>query len=438
MSQESEQTKQTVPGRRSRRPLAVRLLIGLVKVTVPIVVVASGVWGAKWLMETGPKARQRNVEKHARFVQVTKVHPSQETARIHAMGTVMPTKQIMLQPRVSGEVVKISPSFVPGGTFRQGEFMLQIDPADYELAVKRAESQVTEAEYEYKIEQGRQDIAQREWELLGAEKDASDLDRALALRKPHLERTEAMVSNAEAALAEARLELERTTLKAPFDCMVISEDIDLGAQVTPQTQLATLVGTDEYWVRASIPVSQVSWIDFPQASDAEGSPATVHQQLDAADAQEWAGHVDRLMGELEPQGRMARVLISIENPLASAEGEGVPLILGSYVNVTIEGRPIENVFKLSRTTLREGNRVWVMQGKKLDIREADIVWQNRDYVMVRGGLSAGEKLVVSDIPAPVQGMALVTSDPSSPEGPIEEGVAMSAPNRKEGDRETTR
>ena len=74
---------------------------------------------------------------------------------------------------------------------------------------------------------------------------------------------EADVTAARAALEKSRLDLSRTTLTAPFDCVVTSENVDLGALVTPQTQLATLVGTDEYWVRVTIPVSQLRWIHIP-------------------------------------------------------------------------------------------------------------------------------------------------------------------------------
>jgi RND family efflux transporter MFP subunit len=410
-----------------------RFLVGVVKIVLPLVVVVAGVMGAVKLYETGPSAQRRDPQRHDRLVHVQEVSLTSEQAMIHAMGTVMPSQQVDLQPRVSGEIVKISPSLVPGGRFEKDEFMVQIDPVDYELAVQRARSRIAEAQYELKLERGHQEIAQREWELLDAEADATEQDRELALRKPHLERAEAALKAAQAELREAELDLERTTIRAPFGCIVMDEEIDLGAQVTVQTQLATLVGTDAYWVRASVPVDELSWIHFPDAEGNGGSPVMIRQQLDDVNSQEWQGRVLRIMGDLEPQGRMARVLISVKDPLSPSDSQDnqMPLIVGAYVNVVIEGRQIENVYAIPRTVLRDGRTVWVMDDRRrLDIRDVVIVWQNRSTVLVRSGLTAGDRLVISDIPAPVQGMGLALGNDQEMEATRDDRVVLR--NGKEG------
>ena len=122
------------------------------------------------------------------------------------------------------------------------------------------------------------------------------------------------VAAAEAALERAKLDLSRTALYAPFDCVVVEKNVDKGSLVTVQTRLGTLVGTDEYWVRASIPVEQLRWFTIPSGVDAVGSTARITQRLGANETSEWTGRVVRLLGDLEPQGRMARVLLSVSNP----------------------------------------------------------------------------------------------------------------------------
>ncbi|HUW83493.1 MAG TPA: efflux RND transporter periplasmic adaptor subunit [Phycisphaerae bacterium] len=425
--EESQRRERQAPGESTSGSWR-RVLRAVAMYLLPVVVIVGGGLGAVRLYQTGPKARQRPPQARDTLVQVATVSRTNANATVHVMGTVVAAQEVVLQPRVSGEIIKLSPEFVPGGRFEAGEFVLQIDSKDYELTVEKTRSQVAQAQYEVKMEQGAQEIAQREWELLGVEETATEQDRELALRKPHLIKAKAALEAANAAVREAKLALERTTIVAPFNAIVTTESVDVGAQVTQQTQLGTLVGTDEYWVRAAVPVDQLGWIQFPDAGGEAGSTATIRQQLATDLHNEWTGRVARLMGDLEPEGRMARVLIAVQDPLrlaASGDG-GLPLLIGSYVSVVIEGRQVEDVIALPRTALRDGDSVWIMNDQnKLEIHSADIVWRSRDTVWVRDGIEPGQRLVVSDLPAPVEGMGLTLGTDSTEDTP-ENGLAYQA------------
>lgn len=392
-----------------RRSIPLRILRGLAMYVLPLLVLGAAIAGAMRLIATAPVAERRTPQRQATPVQAEVFHRSSVNASVQAMGTVMASQSVVLQPRISGEVVKLSPKLVPGGRFEAGEFILQLDPVDYELAVSRARGQLAEAEYEIKLEQGRQVIAKREWDLLGMNEQASDLDRELALRRPHVLKMDAMLVAAKSAVRSAELNLERTTIKAPFNCMVTSESVDLGAQVSLQSQLATLVGTDEYWVQAAIPVDQLQWISFPDIDSNTGSQAVIHQKLGTGVQGEWAGQVVRLLGNLDPRGRMARVLIAVPDPLYARASQGgrLPMLLDAYVNVDIAGKPVQDVIALPRIALREGHQAWVMNdADALEIRELDIAWSGPETVLVRDGVADGERVVVSDLSAPVEGMKL--------------------------------
>jgi RND family efflux transporter MFP subunit len=403
-----------------------RILLPVLRVVIlyvlPLAVVGGGLLGAKHLIDTAPQAERRVPVRQAVPVAVMTLQRSDASATLRVMGTVMPAQRVVLQPRVSGEVLQVSPKLQPGGRFEAGEFILQIDPVDYELAVQRTQSQIAQAEYEEKIEAGHQQIAEREWELLGMHDEASELERELALRRPHLLKIRAAVEAARASLRSAELDLERTTIRAPFNCMVIAEHVDLGAQVSSQTQLATLVGTDEYWIQAAVPIDQLQWLEFPDETGQGGSEAVIRQEHGTGVQGTWTGRVVQLVGELDPRGRMARVLISVTDPLCidRQNGTGLPLLIDAYVNLTIEGKPAQDVITLPRTALREGRQAWVMNSRdELEIRDLEIVWGNQDTVLVRRGIEDGERLVVTDIPAPVVGTALrlLDDEPDAPREP---------------------
>jgi RND family efflux transporter MFP subunit len=386
-----------------------KLVRVLLMYLLPLVVLTIAGFGAVRLVKTGPKAQQRPPEQSSILVQVQTVGHTDASVMVHAMGTVIAAQEVILQPRVSGEIVKISPAFIPGEHFKAKEVILQIDPEDYELALEQSRSQVAQSRYAVKLELGYQDIAQHEWELLGV-KDASESERELALRKPHLEKANASLSAAQAAEQKAKLDLERTRIVAPFNGIITMKNVDVGAQVTPQTELARMVGTDEYWIQVSIPVDQLKWITFPKAGNERGSVVRIYLRNGVEGVNHWTGYVLRLLGDLEPQGRMARILVTVHDPLGLDVPEGKkrsPLLIGSFVNVVIEGVKVRNIIAMPRAVLRDGSNIWIMnKSDELEIRKVEIVWGGPNRVFIRDGIQDGERIVVSDLATPVSGTRL--------------------------------
>jgi hypothetical protein len=116
-----------------------------------------------------------------------------------------------------------------------------------------------------------------------------------------------------------------------------------------------------------------------------------------------------LLGELETQGRLARLLVTVDDPFClKPQNLNLPQILmGSYISAEIEGRTLTDVFPIKRSHLRDNDTVWIMaDGGQLEIRQVHIVFRGSDHVYVTEGLTEDEKLVVTDIAAPVAGMPL--------------------------------
>ncbi len=405
------------PTSRTRRWLGstIRLLLGLT-----VLIVGAGI--SIYWMTHRPTAQRRPPQPEATLVDVSRVQTRDEQVVVRAMGPVVPVASIQLASRVSGQIVEVSPHFMPGGHFNEGEKILQVEQKDYSLAVEQRKSELVKAQRDLKLEMGQQSVAQREYELL--EQEVQEEDKELLLRQPQLEMAKAAVSAAEAALEKAQLDLQRTVIVSPFNAMVQSKNVDLGSQVSTGTMLASLVGTDEYWVEVSVPVDELKWISIPGYNGKNGSTVRVYYQSAWGKDAFRVGVVKRLMTDLEPQGRMARLLITVKDPLqlqANPEKRH-PLILGSYVRVDIDGVEVPDIAKIPRTAVREANEVWVVSpDKKLDIRTVSIVWSGNDHVYISDGLDDGDLLIMSSLGAPVQGMPLRTTDtsPSPPERPRE-------------------
>lgn len=396
------------------------------KYVISFLIFILAVVAAFGLYKTSPKTKKAIPKRPVPLVQTTETHPGTEKVFVEAFGTVIPAKRITLQSEVEGRIIDQNPELVPGGLIDQGDMVIQVDPADYELLVNEYRTELEEAMVELDLEQGRQVIARREWKLLEKEIETSDAGKSLALREPHLRLVKAKVEKAKSRLAAAELSLKRTTIKAPFNALVLEEFIDTGQLVGKQTPLATLAGTDQFWVQVSVPVSVLEKITLPGGSGQWGASAEVILESSAGAALVHHGHVLRVMGDLDPEGRMARLLIVIDDPMnlhtsgqaqkdnkiqkkagidpKRLNGKG-SILLGSYVKVKIDAGFFDNVYIIPRQALREGDVIWVKDNEdKLQIRNVQVVWRRKEEVLVSTNLKPGDQLILSRLQAPLPGI----------------------------------
>ncbi len=393
----------------------------LLRLFLPVIVVVISVAVAVWMMQSGPKAKPRAKTRNAVLVDVRPIELGSHTTTVSVMGTVKPQREVALKPRVSGEIIKVGATLIPGGRFNKGEELLAIDPSDYQLMVRQLASEVARVESDMQLELGRQRVAQKEYELLG--ESVSEAEKTLMLREPQLENSRALLEGARARLEQAQLDLKRTSVRAPFNAVVMSREVNLGTRVSPSTTLATLVGSDSYWVEAPIPASQLQWISIGQEDNASGSPVRIYDSVAWGPNRSRSGQLVGLTAMVEENGRMAKLLAEIPDPLSlqKTSSEQPTLLLGSYVRVEIAGKLLPKAAAIERNLIHNGEQLWIMDDEgRLDIRTVEIAFRGQNQVLVTGGVSHGEKLITTNLPSPVQGMTLrlkeaETSSPAAEE-----------------------
>ena len=328
------------------------------RIIISLLILLAGVALFRYLIATKPRIDRRPMDKQPPLVRVMPLETGTYTTKITAMGSVIPAREIVLKSPVGGEILSVNENFTPGGLLKQGKQALQIDPRDYELALEQKQRALSDAEYAYKLEQGRQDVARREWELLYGKTGPEDAESTLALRKPHLAKVKVDLRASEAELEQARLNLARTGIDVPFNALVLNRYVDRGSYVAPQEKLADLVGTDEYWVQVSVPLDRLDRLQVPENGDRQGSAARIFYQGNRIRE----GRVLRLLGDLSKQGRMARLLIAVKDPLGLS-GDKPPLLIGEYVRVVIEGEELRQVYAVPREYLHNDREIWSSIGK---------------------------------------------------------------------------
>lgn len=380
----------------------------VLQVVLPLVILAVAVLGAQALIATRPEVAKAPREVPATLVDVYTVGDERAQVTVEGFGTVRPAREVDLSPQVSGMVVEQNPRLVAGGYLEAGEMLLRIDPRDYELAVRGEEGALETARFNLEVERGRAVVAEREWGLLEDSVPTTELGKRLALREPHIEEREAALEAARSRLEQARINLERTVLRTPFNAMVVSETIDVGQYLSPSTRVANLVGTDTFHVYATVPYDQLSWVRLPDGDGDGGARARVVLEKRMAEAIRREGRVVGLLPDVDPNGRLARLLIEVRDPLGRGEAAGSPpLLLGSYVRVEIEGPDLEHVCTVPREAMRENSRVWIAaEDDTLEFRDVEVLLRRDAEVLLHSGVMPGERVITSPITTPLPGMRL--------------------------------
>jgi RND family efflux transporter MFP subunit len=383
----------------------------MITLLVALIIIGLAVGISVYWVSNPPKAEKTHKEIPAPSVSVMSVKVIDHPTTIYAMGDVIPSQSLNLTSRISGMVTELGENFIEGGRLRKGEKIVQLDPTDFRLVIEQRKSDLAQAVFQYKIEQGQQAIAKQEFELLGSQ--LSQQERELVLRKPHLNAAKSHVSAAKARLRQAELDLERTLTVSPFNAIILNRNANIGSWISTfstGTPLATLVGIDSFWIDTSLPMDKLKWLSIPGLSSE--MPSSVNVSYDSA----WGegvfrtGVVKRLKAEVEPLGRMAKLIIEVNDPLSLLieNKEAPPMVLGTFVRVAIEGKVLRDVIALPEGVLHDGRSLWLVgKDDALMIQEVKPVWAEQGRVYLpKQAIAEGLQIITSNLSTPVVGMKL--------------------------------
>ncbi|MBO0330280.1 efflux RND transporter periplasmic adaptor subunit [[Muricauda] lutisoli] len=381
-----------------------------------LAILVGGILVTALIFSTEPEAQSEGATiETAILVDVVDAKKGTYAPTIVATGTVQPVEDVILSPLVSGQIIRRDPAFTPGGFVTKGEVLLQIDPSDYRNTLELRKSELLQSETALATEMGRQQIAEQDLQLINndslfGDNPLSDNETQLVLRQPQLNAVKATIEAARASMNQAQLNLERTTIRAPFDAHILSQNVTVGSQVAQGDNLGRIVGTDSYWVTATVPVSRLQWLKFPESNDEKGSIVHIENSSAWPAGTQREGYLDRQIGALDNQTRLARVLVRVEDPLATSEElESAPkLMIGTFVEVNIQADSIPDVVRLDRDLVRTDQTAWVMKNNLLEIRELDIVLTDNQYAYVQSGLEDGDQVVTTNLSTVTNGIELRT------------------------------
>lgn len=397
-----------------------------VAAAVVLIIVSAGlVYGLHALK---PKIKKRSPGHSVPIVEAVKISPGSEEIYIEVSGEVIPAREAFIYTEVEGKIASLNKEMIPGGIVDRGDMLVRIAPKEYRLQVEERKAAVAAAKSKMEIEKGQQIIARQEWVIFEKENHAIEADKRLVLREPQLRSAESELEAARSRLALAELALEKTNIRAPFNAMVMEENAEAGQFVGRQTKVALLAGTDNFWVQASLPPEYLDRITFP-GRGRKGSRVKVITGAGNRRETMRIGAVHKLLGDLDPKGRMARILIQIDDPLNLSGKKGMgKVLLGSFVKLEIAAGTLDNVYAVPRKVVADGDRLLILKKDgTLDICKADVKWRRENELLLTAPINEGERLIVSRLQNPLPGMKLRTTD----EKPENKGAPKSDEEKKE-------
>ncbi len=374
------------------------------KVTRPILVVIIGFVAAGGMIAARPRVETEAVEHAPPLVRIHIAERKDVQLTIDAQGSVVPRTESDLIAEVSGRIIWVSPSLASGGFLEPDDTLVRIDPSDYEVAVIRAQSALTKAESE--LELARAHLGRsNELTQHGVESSAS-AEQAISKERV----ADAMLRDAQAILDQARRDLERTHVRAPFAGRVRSKHVDVGQFVGRGAPVARIYAVDYAEVRLPIPDSDAAYVDLPIAyrdgEDTNDGPEVRLRAVFAGRNYTWHGRIVRTEGELDPRTRMIHAVVRVEDPYGRGDDpDRPPLSVGLFVQAEILGKIAKDVMVIPRSAQRGEGQVAVIDHEgRIRLREVDVLKRNRNTIVVRSGLSPGDQVCTSPLSITVEGM----------------------------------
>lgn len=331
------------------------------------------------------------------LVDVAVAVPQTVNVELHSRGTVMPATQTQLISEVAGTVVGVSEKFHTGGLFEAGEIILQLDDRNYQSQLKRQQAAVASARSQLALEKGAAEVAYQDWKRYKSDVARSDEAEQLALRKPQLQEAQARLDAALADLEQAKIDLSRTIIRAPYRGLIADKQVAVGQYVAPGTPLLSISDVSKAEVRLPIPDDQLPYLDLQQ-----DVAVTLRHKQDRVE-QHWAAVIRRNEGVLDAKRRVLFLVAEVEDPYGLNHPHP-PLRFGYFVSASIEGRAVDQVVMVPRNLIRTGNKLWISdKDGRLRNQRVELLRSSGEFALVSGGLEAGDQIVLSTVPSAVAG-----------------------------------
>ena len=343
-----------------------------------------------------PPPEKKEPDSIASLVQVLPLQRETVRFSVDSQGTVRPRTETILSAEVAGAIVSISPKFIAGGMFEANEELLRIDPTNYEVAVEQADAVLEQRQIEYD----------------GAAKLRNEGYRA----ESEYAAAKAALASAKAEVVRAQRNLDRTRIRLPYAGLVRAKEADLGQYVNIGSRLGVTFSTELAEIRLPLTDRDLAFLDLPDpaagaADTAAVGPSVVLSARQRGEMVNWTGSIVRTEGVVDETTRVTFAVAAIDDPYLRqrAATDTQPLPMGTFVTAAIDGIEVADVIRIPRAALRgNGQLIVVNDENRIEIRDVDVLRTDAEFAYVRDGVSEGERISLTVIENPINGLLVRT------------------------------
>ncbi len=383
----------------------VTTLRGHARIALSALIVGAGISIAALILITKPEAKTEAPEKPKPSVTVTEVNRGAVPIKVPSQGIVTAHTRTLPAAEVAGVVVETDPRFDVGGEFQKDEIILRLDDSDYAAALANAEASEAQARLTLATEEGLAKQAVRDWKKLAGDEPPT----SLAVRIPQLKSAQAALDAAVAAVAKAKRDVDRCSIKAPFHSRIVAKNIDLGSFANIGTPLLELEAIGNYEVRLPVPLEDFAFIDIPDEGDEDTMPKVTFNSTIAGEPKTWEGHVLRDEGGVDRSSRSVYLVARI----GGEDDSDRFLKPGLFVRAQIDGVTLDDVIEIPRLALRDNDQVLVINDDRVHIRDVTVRRTGKETVVISEGLDNGDKICLTPLSAVVEDMPVKIEEPKA-------------------------
>jgi len=411
-----------------------------------------------WMM-ISEEIPQTPIDASVPTVEVVPIHRYEAGIDFTVDGEVIPFRRIDLIAEVQGRVVYKSERCRLGQYVEQDELLVRIDPVDYQLAVDQAETAVSQAkvnidenevqktnvEKELILARERLELSHRDLErfrqliarnsgtqadldaaqsgTLAAQEVVQRLENQLRVLATQTERLDVLHRREELALETAKLNLDRTEVRAPIAGVITADSFEVNSFIQKGAYVAKILDPSQLEIQCSLLMRQIQWV-WQQSDEGTGyvfapTPVTIIYETDG-ERWAWEGMLKTLDGGImNPITRMVPCRVRVDNPQAGrwvqglvAGASGQPMLFaGMYVKVVVHSKPDIPLFRIPERALLPGNRIWTVTDGKLQQHSIRIATTTSEGVLFYADtalIRPNALVVVSPLASPVEGSPVKT------------------------------
>jgi RND family efflux transporter MFP subunit len=407
------------------------------------------------LIRSSQKPKRSQISEQPRAVRIIPAPLVSVVPRAIGYGKVQPGQVWKAVAEVGGTIVEIHPDLKRGFLLAKGDILLRIDPSSYDLAQSRGEAGVKELQAQLreleqkeknirrllKVEKSslelsrkeldrrlklvkrkiisRSEVDQEEKRFLAQQAKVQDLQNTLDRIPAQKQALSAKISSARARVEDTRLDLGKTTIRAPFNCRISEVNVELAQYAQPGKVLAEAYDIGSSEILAQMPLSVMK----PLLEQGEGKPVAAEVDTEilrkalglsavvrlnvGGETIEWKGRFSRPSETLDPQTGTVGMYVVVDDTYKQARfGVRPPLVKNMYCEVELRGRPRPKSVVIPRSALHQGIVYIVGPQNRLERRSVTVDYSQGDLVSIKKGIAPGEKVIVSDIIPAIEGMLL--------------------------------